>query len=518
MKQYYITTPIYYANGRPHLGNTYSTALCDSLRRFYNFLGYETFFLTGTDEHGEKVEQAAVAVGKTPLQFTDEVSDLFKNTWKELDLRFNRFIRTTESVHKAIVQAILVRIHAKGDIYFGEYGGLYCLGCERFLTEKELVDGKCPDHKTTPNFVKEKNYFFKMSKYQDQLRHYLTETKPDFIRPERYKNEVLGMLREPLEDLCISRPKSRLKWGIDLPFDNNYVAYVWFDALINYLSGVDYPEGDNYKKFWPAAEHLIAKDILKPHGVFWPLMLMAAEIPLYQHLNVHGYWLTPSGKMSKSLGNVVDPLEIKQKFGMDTYRYYVFREMTFGLDGVFDGDKLETRYNTDLANNLGNLVSRTLAMLHKYRDGTLPTSGDFGELESALKENALTLASDVADHIKRMEINKAMDKIWELIDASNVYIDRTKPWELAKKKAESELDNFLYCMCDVIRIVASVLSSFLPNTSIRILSFLGFEDKALEAEQTYTAAACWGRLKAGSKLKKGEVLFPRTDRKASETP
>ena len=505
-KHYYATTPIYYANGHPHLGNTYTTTVVDTLCRFYRFLGHETFFLTGTDEHGTKVAQAAEAQNKTPLEFTDEVSQLFQKTWKELGLEYSRFIRTTEAEHKKVVSSILQKIYDKEDIYFGEYGGNYCVGCERFLTDKELVDGKCPDHQTTPTYVKEENYFFKMSKYQDQLLEHIKKN-PDFIRPKRYKNEVLAMLREPLEDLCISRPKSRLEWGIELPFDKNYVTYVWFDALINYLSGIDYPKGKLYKKFWHDCEHFIAKDILKPHGVFWPCMLLAAEIPLYKHLNVHGYWITPTGKMSKSLGNVVDPIAIKKEFGMDVFRYFVLRDMVFGLDGTFNQDSLETRYNADLANNLGNLVSRSIAMVHKYRSGKIPQAV---KEEKEIQEAVQACIKEVTEHINKLEPQRALERLWMLIDTANVYIDRSKPWQLAKEAKDEELNTCLYTQLELLRCIAALLTAFMPETSKKILNVLG-----AEKDQNIDAARTWGKLKAGAKIKKAENLFPRLEKKIS---
>ncbi len=514
---YYVTTPIYYANGRPHLGNTYTTTLADSLVRYHRFRGFETFFLTGTDEHGDKVQQAADLAGKSAYDYTTEVSELFKRTWADLGLEYSRFIRTTDADHKQVVRAILQRIYDKGDIYFGEYGGNYCVGCERFLTEKELIDGKCPDHQTPPTFVKEKNYFFKMAKYQERLIDHITNVSPNFIRPERYKNEVLAMLREPLEDLCISRPKSRLTWGIELPFDPDYVTYVWFDALINYLSGVGYPDQESFKRFWPVSEHLIAKDIVKPHGVFWPTMLMSAEIPLYKHLTVHGYWVTPTGKMSKSLGNVVNPLDIKQRFGMDAFRYFVLREMTFGLDGTFNQDAFETRYNADLANNLGNLVSRSIAMVERYRQSVVPTPDAGGELERDLRKNAVGCALDVRQFISTREIQRALERIWQLIDAANVYIDRTKPWALAKAKDEVSqraLDCTLYHQLETIRIIASLLTAFLPDASRRILLQLGFAEDQIAVEQTEEKATTWERLAAGTAIMSGPALFPRHEEKS----
>jgi methionyl-tRNA synthetase len=418
------------------------------------------------------------------------------------------------------VRDFLQHIFDQGDIYFGEYSGLYCVGCERFLTDKELVDGLCPDHKTAPQEVREKNYFFRMSKYQDALLKHI-DAQPDFIRPERYRNEVLAMLREPLEDLCISRPKARLTWGIELPFDANYVTYVWFDALINYLTGLDYPDDPKFKKFWSCAEHVIAKDIVKPHGVFWPTMLIAAGLPLYRHLNVHGYWVTPTGKMSKSVGNVVNPIEIKNEYGMDVFRHFVFREMAFGLDCTFSTEALEARYNADLANNLWNLVISSLAMVHRYRDGVVPKLEKEGELDAELHKLAEQTVTDVVGYVDRMEIHRALEAIWSLIAAGNVYVDRTKPWTLAKEEStdpakHSELDAVLYCQLELLRIVAGLLTAFLPTTSERILTFLGYRGKSLAEQQTYAATKSWGGLKAGTTVEKGEVLFPRRDKKEIE--
>lgn len=523
MKHYYVTTPIYYANGYPHLGNTYTTTVADSLTRFYKYCGVETFFLTGMDEHGDKVAQAAEKNGKDPFTFTTEVANVFKDAWKELGFEYSRFIRTTDTDHKQVVRDLLQRIYDQGDIYFGEYGGHYCFGCERFLTEKELVDGKCPDHQVVPTFVKEQNYFFKMEKYRQRLLDHLAKN-PDFIRPERYKNEVLAMLREPLEDLCISRPKTRLTWGIDLPFDDKYVTYVWFDALINYLTGIGYPNDPLFKDRWASCEHLTAKDIIKPHGVYWPIMLMAADIPLYKHLSVHGYWVTPTGKMSKSLGNVVDPLSIKREFGMDVFRYYVFREMTFGLDGTFNRETLELRYNADLANNLGNLISRSIAMCQKYRDGIVPAASASDELSTTLAAEAAEMIKNVCALIEGVEIHRALEKLWGFIDAVNVYIDRTKPWVLAKDgtaAGKEKLDTVLYSQLEAIRVIASLLTAFMPDTSQKILTSLGFTGKNLTEQQKLSAIKTWGGLKAGQKLVVAPSLFPRLEitekSKTSET-
>ena len=370
-KIFYVTTPIYYVNASPHIGHAYTTIVADVLARFYRSRGYHTFFLTGTDEHGDKIAEAARKADITPQAYADRISAQFRELWPHLAITNDAFIRTTDPDHVRTVQLILQKVFDSGDIYFGQYEGYYCVGCERFYMETELVEGKCPDHQVAPEFRQESNYFFKMSRYQDWLISYIQDN-PGFIRPERYRNEVLAFLREPLGDLCISRPKSRLTWGITLPFDENYVTYVWFDALINYVTGIGYPDGKNFKTFWPQSNHLIAKDIVKPHGIYWPTMLKAAGIAPYHHLNVHGYWNIDQSKMSKSLGNVVRPLDLKDKYGLDAFRYFLLRDMVFGLDSSFSEESLVQRLNSDLANDLGNLVSRVLTMALKYFDGKVP--------------------------------------------------------------------------------------------------------------------------------------------------
>ncbi|BCL59332.1 hypothetical protein DGMP_00250 [Desulfomarina profundi] len=381
----YITTPIYYVNAQPHLGHAYTTVVADTYSRFRRLCGENVRFQTGTDEHGDKIAEAAENEGIEPKEYVDKISAMFRDTWPLLMVEPDNIIRTTDPDHMANVQAILQQVYDKGDIYFDEYTGLYCTGCERFLTEKELVDGNCPDHQKPPKEIAEQNYFFRMSNYQQQLIDHI-KNNPEFITPERYRNEVLSFLSEPLEDLCISRPKSRLTWGIELPFDENFVTYVWFDALINYVTGLNYPDGENYKTFWPAAEHLIAKDILKPHAIYWPTMLMAMEAPLYKKLHVHGYWNVDNTKMSKSIGNVVRPRQLVEEYGIDTFRYFVLREMSFGLDSSFSSEAIIARQNADLANDLGNLYSRTMAMVKKYRGGKVPVVNGGKDDDSLLRE------------------------------------------------------------------------------------------------------------------------------------
>jgi methionyl-tRNA synthetase len=508
MKRIYFTTPIYYVNAEPHIGHAYTTIVADVLNRFYKLAGYDTFFLTGTDEHGDKVAQAARAAGETPQAYADRISDLFLALWPKLNITHNRFIRTTEEAHKKVVQHILQKVYDAGDIYFGEYGGHYCRGCERFLTEKELVEGRCPDHGTTPDFIQEKNYFFRMSKYQRWLIEHI-QANPDFIRPERYRNEVLGFLRDPLEDLCISRPKSRLEWGIPLPFDFNFVTYVWFDALINYLTGVDYPDGERYGRLWPVCQHLIAKDILKPHGIYWPTMLKSAGIPRYQHLNVHGYWIVSDSKMSKSRGNIVKPLDLKDKYGLDAFRYFLLREMAFGLDSNFSETALVGRINADLANDLGNLVSRTLAMVERFRGGVIPRSAGLEGKDGELKDLALKIAREAEPTMRELGFHKLLISTWELINLANKYIDGMAPWALAKDPQKAErLDTVLYQLLEVLRFSAVLISPFMPQTAEKIQAYLGISEPD---RQNLASLEEWGGLKPGGQVRKGESLFPRIE-------
>ncbi|MDD4731654.1 MAG: methionine--tRNA ligase [Desulfovibrio sp.] len=513
---FYITTPIFYVNAKPHLGHAYTGIIADAVTRFHKLMGRDTFFLTGTDEHGDKIVKAAEANGETPKEYVDKISGLFQQLWPSLKVENDKFIRTTDAAHIKVVQDVLQKVYDKGDIYFGEYGGHYCFGCERFYTEKELVDGKCPQHETEPEYIAEKNYFFKMSKYQGWLIEHIKKN-PDFIRPERYRKEVLSLLESgALEDLCISRPKSRLEWGIELPFDTEYVCYVWFDALINYISAQGWPDGDGFKEYWPAANHLIAKDILKPHAVFWPTMLKSAGIEPYQHLNVHGYWLIKDTKMSKSLGNVVEPLEMIKTYGLDAFRYFLLREMSFGQDASFSEEALVGRLNADLANDLGNLFNRTLSMTHKYFDGVIPAPDDAEEIEDAeIKKLGQNSMETFQAEFEQMRFARALEGLWELVRGLNKYIDTVQPWALYKNKNMKRLATVMYVMLENMRKIAVHVWPVMPEAAVNMLKQLGVEFDPRKVDLSKEMDA-WGLLDTGTAVAETSNLFPRVDLPATD--
>ncbi len=518
MKTQYFTTPIYYVNAKPHLGHAYTSIAADVATRFKKMAGYETYFLTGTDEHGDKIVQAAEKQNTSPKEYADKISKLFQDLLPALDIENNDFIRTTAPAHIRIVEAVLSKIHDSGDIYFSSYEGLYCFGCERFYQERELVEGKCPDHGVAPEKIKESNYFFKMSKYQNWLLDHI-KTHPEFISPLQYETEILSFLKEPLEDLCISRPKTRLTWGITLPFDKDYVTYVWFDALVNYISALGYPDGDLFKKFWPTTRHFVAKDIIKPHGIYWPIMLKAAGIEIYNGLNVHGFWNVKGSKMSKSIGNVTDPLEIIKEYGLDPFRYFLMREMAFGLDANFTEDILVTRINSDLANDLGNLFSRVLSMTVRYFKGEVQAAHP--EIE---KDKKLSLAPEAAKAIEDFrqamrlcEFHKGVGAVWQYISAMNKYIDTTEPWTLAKDAATFPvLETVLYNLIEGLRVVSCLIYPIMPRTSQKIQKALGMEKKD-KGFYSLEETSVWGQIKKGTFIQPPEILFPRIDTKKGET-
>ncbi len=490
MKTFYITTPIYYINGVPHIGHAYTTVAADCLARHKRQRGYEVYFLTGTDEHGQKVLKAAEDKGLTPQEFADAIIPNFKEIWKKLLVTYDDFIRTTEARHIKAVQYFLQLLYDKGDLYLGTYEGLYCVPCEVFWTEKQAEGSLCPDCKRPVEKIKETNYFFKVSKYHDWLLEYI-EDNPDFVRPESRRNEVLGFLKEnKLNDLCISRPKSRLSWGIPLPFSSDHVTYVWFDALINYISALGFPVSkDKLEKFWPVATHLMGKDILRQHAVLWPIMLHAAGLCLPKLVFAHGWWQVGQEKMSKSLGNVVNPLDLIDEFGIDVFRYFMLREVPFGLDGVFSREALIKRFNADLANDLGNLVYRTLTMAEKYFAGRIPKL-DNRSLDSFAIENITpkieSLSSAVDNALEAYDFIAALEAIWALISSANKYVEEVKPWNLKKEGKEKELENFIALLVNVIRIVADEIAPFMPQTSAKIKS---------QIKENH--------------IEKGEPLFPR---------
>ncbi|MBF0204657.1 MAG: methionine--tRNA ligase, partial [Desulfamplus sp.] len=509
----FFTTPIYYVNAKPHLGHAYTTITVDVAARYSRMCGKEVYFLTGTDEHGDKIVEAAEKQNKSPQDYVEQISSLFKNLLPQLDISNNDFIRTTNPAHIKIVESLLTRIHDSGDIYFSEYEGIYCFGCERFYQERELVDGKCPDHGTEPKKIKEANYFFAMSKYQDWLIDHIKQN-PDFIRPERYKNEILSFLKEPLEDLCISRPKSRLTWGITLPFDQNYVTYVWFDALTNYISALGFPDGDLFSKFWSGAQHFVAKDIIKPHGIYWPTMLKSAGIDIYQNLNVHGFWNVSGSKMSKSIGNVTDPVAVTAAYGVDAFRYFLMREMVFGLDANFTEDAIVQRINSDLANDLGNVFSRVLAMNHRYFNGQIPKTDTVVEKEKelSLREPAINTINAFKEAMDHNEFHKGLIAVWDFISILNKYIDTTVPWVVAKDETRrNELSTILYNLIESLRVVSGLIYPVMPSTSIKMQQVLGIKTVEGRDFKTIEEILPWYQICAGTSLEKTPTLFPRIE-------
>jgi methionyl-tRNA synthetase len=505
----YLTTPIYYVNAEPHIGHAYTTTIADALKKYYQLTGQNAYLLTGTDEHGEKIQKNAEKKGLTPLALADEVSAQFRATWDEFGIEYDDFIRTTEERHKKYVRDVLQKVYDKGDISLREYEGNYCVGCERFLRESELVNGLCPDHQTAPEPIKEKNYFFQMSKYADALKKYLSD-HPDLIRPQHYTNDVLSFLNEGIGDLCISRPKSRVSWGIELPFDTDYVTYVWFDALLNYVSALGGNESDLFQDLWPNARHLVGKDILKTHAIYWPTMLMSAGLPIFQHLDVHGFWLSGGGKMSKTVGNVVKPQEIAKKYGVDAMRYFMLREMRFGLDANFTEALMASRYESDLANGLGNLVNRVSAMVNKYFYGMIPKATKQDKEENELVSSLKTITNHYQERWENYEMNTVLTQQWDHFSKIDRYINNAQPWALAKDEGKREkLGTVLATILECLRIHAFLILPVMPKTTMGILSMMNEHIDLSVPNPPFEELTAWGKLQTNTKLSPLSPLFPR---------
>lgn len=513
-KYFYITTPIYYVNDSPHIGHAYTTIAADVMARFKRLAGYEVLFSTGTDEHGQKIEKTAKEKGITPKELADSVVGRFKDLWKLLDIEYDDFIRTTEERHKKTVTYFFEKLKENGAIYKGSYEGWYCVSCETYWPEGQLVDGKCPDCGRKVEKLKEDSYFFKMSAYQDALLEYI-EKNPDFIQPETRKNEIVSFVKQGLKDQSVSRLKRNLSWGVPLPGDPEHVIYVWFDALINYLTILGYPEDEEkFNKFWPEVSHLIGKDILRFHAVIWPTMLIATGLKPPKRIFAHGWWLSEGEKMSKSKGNVIDPVKVVEKYGKDPFRYFLLREVTFGQDGNFAEALFIKRYNSDLANDLGNLLNRTLPLVHRYRGGIIPEPGEYEEPEKKLINLKKEVFANTEKFFDMFSFNQAFEEIWRFIRATNKYMDEVAPWRVAKEGKDDRLNTILYTLLEAIRLISLLIYPVMPSSSKEMRHQLGLKGKWERGD--FINKGSWGMIRPGTKVKEPEPIFPRIDVKKRE--
>jgi len=513
-KSFYITTPIYYPSDKLHIGHAYTTTIADTMARYKRLAGYDVLFLTGSDEHGQKIQRKAAEQQISPIQYVDKIVASFQALWKKMNISNDDFIRTTEARHHEVVQAIFQKIYDQGDIYKASYEGHYCTPCETFWVERQLVDGKCPDCGRATEIVQEESYFFRMSKYQDRLLAYIEEN-PDFIQPVSRRNEMINFIKGGLEDLCVSR--TTFDWGIPVPFDTKHVVYVWFDALTNYITAAGYlDDREKFNKFWPADIHLVGKEIVRFHSIIWPVILMALDIEIPKKVYGHGWLIMEGDKMSKSKGNVIDPLALIEEFGADSIRYFLLREINLGMDGNFSREALINRINADLANDLGNLLHRTLSMIGRFNNDVIMQPGDVEAIDQELMQLAQDTVMQYEKFMDDMDINSAIKVIWTLISRTNKYIDETGPWALAKEEAKrGRLNTVLYNLAETLRIISILISPLMPVTAPKIWQQLGLGENF--ASTTFTDAKGWGKLPSGTVVGKPEPIFPRIEDKIVET-